>query len=65
LGAGRHHCAAAALVRMLLALATEALLARTAAMALAEGAESAFTWHGGPAMSAPASLCVVWHRQTT
>lgn len=65
LGAGPHHCAAAALVRMLLALATEALLARTEAMALAEGAESALAWRGGPAMYAPASLRVVWYRRTT
>jgi cytochrome P450 len=63
LGAGRHHCAGASLVRMLLALATDALLARTAAMALAKGADHTLTWRGGVAMIAPACLPVVWRQR--
>lgn len=59
LGAGLHPCAGAHLVRMAVVIATQALLARCASLAWADGAEVAVGWRGGFAMRAPAALPVV------
>lgn len=59
LGTGLHRCAGAALVRLAVIVATEALLARSATLALVDDAASAVAWRGGFALRAPAALPVL------
>lgn len=62
LGAGPHHCAGMALVRLALAVATQALLARCTQLQLADPASAepaGLAWRGGFAMRAPAALQVL------
>lgn len=60
LGAGLHHCAGAALVRLALVVATQALLERCRQIALARPGAAELAWRGGHAMRAPAQLPVHW-----
>ena len=60
LGAGPHHCAGAALVRMALLVATQALLERCGDIALIDPHPASVRWRGGTAMCAPAALQVRW-----
>lgn len=64
-GTGLHRCAGASLVRMAVIMATEALLERSATLALVDDADSAQVWRGGFALRAPASLRVVRRARMT
>ena len=58
-GTGVHRCAGAAIVRVAAIIATEALVARSASIALVDDESAHLEWYGGFALRAPVMLPVV------